>query len=149
MNNPDNKIPQANESLGEYIRRLRTNMGLSQQEMAEKAKLHVQSVGKIESGKTTRLNGKTKTGLARVLGIAEEYLEAVCRGVPVVEAQKIKMCPSCWSPSSDAEVIWLDRRSKYCFLCGGLLRDRCPHCGEAILSLKFRFCPYCGASYKQ
>jgi transcriptional regulator with XRE-family HTH domain len=149
MSNPEDKIPQANESLGDYIRRLRTNLGLSQQEMAEKADIHVQSVGKIESGKTTRLNSKTKVGLVRVLGIAQEYLDAVCRGVPVVEVQKIKMCPKCWTPNSDAEIIWLDRRSKYCFLCGGLLRDRCGSCGEAILSLKFRFCPYCGASYKQ
>ncbi|WP_228059576.1 hypothetical protein [Plectonema radiosum] len=29
------------------------------------------------------------------------------------------------------------------------MRDRCVSCNEPIMSLKFRFCPYCGQSYKQ
>jgi transcriptional regulator with XRE-family HTH domain len=38
------------EKLGERIRKLRTKAGLSQEELAEKAKLDLTSVSEIESG---------------------------------------------------------------------------------------------------
>ena len=44
--------------------------------------------------------------------------------------------------------MWTDLRSKYCFACGTGLRNRCISCNEPIMSLKFKFCPYCGANYK-
>ena len=141
-------LPQNGESLAEYLRRVRTSLKLSQGEMAQKASLHIQSLGKIESGKTNRLSSKTKSGLARVLGIPEDYLDAVCRGVSVTEVQQLKICPKCWTPGTEAESIWLDRWSKYCFICGTALRERCTRCNEGIMSLKFRFCPYCGQPYK-
>ena len=122
---------------------------MSQGEMARKAGIHTQSLGKIESGKTTRLSAKTKAGLSRVLGMSKDTLDAVCRGVPIIEVQDLKICPQCWRPGTKADPVWLDSRSKYCFRCGTLLRDRCNRCGEPIPSLKFRFCGYCGQSYKE
>jgi len=144
----DEHLPKNGESLAEYLRRVRAGLKLSQGEMAKKAGVHIQSLGKIESGKTTRLSSKTKSGLARVLGIPEDYLDAVCRGVPLTEVQALKICPKCWTPGTEAESIWLDRRSKYCFICGSSLGDRCSSCHEPILSLKFKFCPHCGQPYK-
>ncbi len=142
-------LPQNGESLAEYLRRVRTSLKLSQGEMARKAGIHIQSLGKIELGKTTRLSRKTKSGLARVLGISEDYLDAVCRGVPVTEGKQLKICPKCWTPGTEADPVWLDRRSKYCFICGTPLRDRCSRCHEPIPSLKFRFCGYCGQPYQE
>ncbi len=43
------------------------------------AGIHLQSVGQLERGKTTKLNQKTKTGLARALSIPTEYLEPTVR----------------------------------------------------------------------
>ncbi|MGB5974025.1 MAG: zinc ribbon domain-containing protein [Nodosilinea sp.] len=39
-------------------------------------------------------------------------------------------------------------RSKHCFACGSELQDSCSGCHKPIDSLKFRFCLYCGKSYK-
>lgn len=146
--NENNKLPQSGESLAAYVRRVRTELSMSQALLAQKAGIHLQSIGKIEKGLTTRLNSKSKAGLVRVLQIPEEYLEAVCKGVPVTAVQQLKICPNCWTPGSEAEPMWLHLRSKYCFACGTALRDRCGSCNEPILSLKFRFCPLCGTSYK-
>lgn len=66
---------------------------MSQAELARKAGIHLQSVGKIEKGLTTRLNSKSLTGLSRALQIREEYLEAVCRGVPVAAVQQLENLP--------------------------------------------------------
>lgn len=142
------KLPIDGETLAQYVRRVRTSLKNSQGEMAAKAGIHIQSLGKIESGKTTRLNTKTKAGLSKGLGIPENYLDAVCRGRSMTQVIALKICPHCWKPGTEAEPIWLELRSKYCFLCGTLLRDRCTRCSEPIISLKFRFCPYCGQPYK-
>lgn len=142
------KLPAQGEKLTEYVRRVRTALGMSQAELAQKAGIHLQSVGKIEKGLTTRLNSKSLTGLSRALQISEEYLEAVCRGVPVAAVQQLKICPNCWIPGTQAELMWLNPRSLFCFACGTQLRDRCASCNEPIVSIKFRFCPYCGSSYK-
>ncbi len=140
--------PASGESLATYVRRVRIGLGLSQKELAEKAEIHPQSVGKIERGQTTRLKQKPKTGLALALEIPEEYLEAVCKGKPVDAIATLKFCPQCWVPGTLPDPIWTNPRSKYCFACGTTLCDRCSNCGEPIASLKFRFCPYCGKSYK-
>ena len=50
-----NRAPQPQESLAEYIRRVRIELGLSQRELAEGAGIHLQSVGKLERGKTSKL----------------------------------------------------------------------------------------------
>ncbi len=142
-------LPQSGESLAEYLRRVRTSLKLSQGQMAQKAGIHIQSLGKIESGKTIRLSSKTKSGLARVLGIPEDYLDALCRGVSVTEIRALKICPKCWTPGTEAEPLWLDTKAKYCFICGTLLCSRCTRCNEPIMSLKFRFCPYCGQPYQE
>ncbi|MBV9389376.1 MAG: zinc ribbon domain-containing protein [Chroococcidiopsidaceae cyanobacterium CP_BM_ER_R8_30] len=121
---------------------------MSQGELAKKAGIHLQSLGKIELGKTARLSTKTTTGLSRALQIPQEYLEAVCKGVSVASVQQMKICPHCWVPGTEAEAIWLNPRSKYCFACGMKLSARCLSCNGPILSLKFRFCPLCGVPYK-
>ncbi|WP_216595776.1 helix-turn-helix domain-containing protein [Myxosarcina sp. GI1] len=142
-------LPHSGETLAQYLRRRRIGLKMSQEQMAQKIGIHPQSLGKIESGKTTKLSSKTKTGLSKVLKVSEDTLDAVCRGVFVTEVQYLKICPQCWIPGTEADSIWLDSRSKYCFMCGTLLRDRCLRCNELIPSLKFRFCGYCGQSYKE
>lgn len=143
-----NRAPASGETLAAYIRRVRMSLGLSQKELAEQAGIHLQSVGKIERGQTTRLNQKPKSGLAYALNIPVEYLDAVCRGVAMEAIASLRFCPNCWIPGTPPDPMWTSIRSKYCFACGSALCDRCSGCNEPITSLKFRFCPYCGKSYK-
>lgn len=141
--------PIPDESLAQYLRRLRQKQGLSQKQVVAKAGIHVQSLGKIERGRTVKLNQKTRRGLAYALNVPVEYLEAVCRGESAQGADTLKFCPHCWAPGTPPESMWLHPRSKHCFLCGMALRNRCVHCDEPITSLKHRFCPYCGTAYKR
>jgi Double zinc ribbon len=76
-------------------------------------------------------------------------LDAVVKKVPVATISALKFCPQCWTPGTTPDPMWTDLRSKYCFACATALRNRCVDCQEPILSLKFKFCPYCGAAYKQ
>lgn len=140
--------PIPGESLADYIRRLRLGLGLNQKQVAAKAGVHLQSIGKMERGKTAKLNHKTKNGLAYALGVPAEYLEAVCKGIPVEATAALKFCPNCWVPGTAPDPLWMNLRSKYCFACATELRSHCSGCNEAITSLKHRFCPYCGKAYK-
>ncbi len=140
--------PNADESLGQYLRRLRLHRGLSQADVVELAGIHLQSLGKIERGRTLKLNHKTCSGLAYALNVPKEYLESVGRGVAVDVPSALKFCPSCWTVGTAPESMWLDLRAKCCFLCGMELRHRCVGCQEPITSLKHRFCPFCGTSYQ-
>ena len=144
-----NKAPNPSENLANYIKRLRNSLDLSQQELADKAGLHLQSIGKIERGKTNRLSAKAKRGLAYALSIPTEYLTAAIKGAPVISVKTIKICPQCWSAGTEPEPIWRELRSRYCFMCGTQLRDRCPNCQEFITSFTHRFCPFCGTNYKR
>jgi DNA-binding XRE family transcriptional regulator len=141
--------PKPRETLGCYIQRVRDSLSLTQLEVSEKAGIHVQTIRKIESGATSRLNQKAKSGLAAALGIPQEYLDAVVKKVSLSVVTKLKFCPKCWTPGTTLDPMWTSLRSKYCFACGTQLRDRCLSCNEPIVSLKFRFCPHCGKSYKQ
>lgn len=141
-------LPRQAESLAEYIRRLRTQWGLSQRELAERAGIHLQSLGKIERGHTTRLNHKPKEGLARALNIPTDYLDATARGISVPAIASLKICPRCWTPGTSPDPMWTHVRAKYCFACGSGLRDRCVSCEKPITSFEFKFCPYCGKSLK-
>lgn len=140
--------PQAKESLSEYVRRLRDSSGWSQQQLAEAAGIHLQSLGKIERGQTLSLNDKTRNGLAVSLKIPVEYLLAAERGEAPALLETLKLCPHCWVPGHSPDPLWLNPRAKFCCLCGTQLRDRCGECGEAIASFKHRFCPHCGKPYK-
>ncbi|BBD70497.1 XRE family transcriptional regulator [Nostoc commune NIES-4072] len=140
--------PQPQETLSQYVKRIRTSLSLSQNDLATKAGIHLQSLGKIERGMTTKLNSKSQRGLARALQVPSEYLDAVIRGVPMSATDVLKFCPDCWTPGTTLEEIWLLPRSQFCFLCGTALRNSCAKCNEPITSLKFRFCPYCGFPYK-
>jgi transcriptional regulator with XRE-family HTH domain len=148
QNNTSN-APNPAENLSDYVRRIRTNLEMSQQELADKAGLHLQSIGKIERGKTNKLNAKAKRGLAYALSIPIEYLDAVVKGAPVVAIKSLKICPNCWSAGTEPEAMWTEVRSHYCFICGTELRDRCPNCQTPISSYTHRFCPFCGTNYKQ
>ncbi|MBW4692631.1 MAG: helix-turn-helix domain-containing protein [Lyngbya sp. HA4199-MV5] len=143
-----NAAPDPQESLADYVRRVRTALGLSQKELAERAGIHLQSVGKIERGQTTRLKQQPKSGLAHALNIPVDYLDAVCRGVAVEAGATLKFCPHCWVPGTIPDAMWANMRAQYCYLCGSLLRDRCTGCEQPIESLRFRFCPHCGKPYK-
>lgn len=142
------QAPKPDESLGKYVHRQRRRLGFTQKEVAAKAGIHTQSLGKLERGQTAQLNHKTKQGLAYALQIPVEYLEAVCRGTPVNPSQDLKFCPQCWTPGAPPDPLWLHLRAKYCFACGALLRNQCVNCHQPITSLKHRFCPYCGTPYK-
>lgn len=141
--------PQAGESLGDYVGRLRVKLGLSQKEVAIKAGIHPQSYGKLERNKTSTINRKTKQGLGAALQIPTDYLDAVCRGTLVSPNQGIRFCPQCWQPGTPPDSIWLHSRAQYCYVCGTQLRERCVSCDEQITSLKHRFCPYCGTPYQE
>ena len=80
--------------------------------------------------------------------VLAEYLDAAIKGISVAAVQQLKICPSCWTPSFQAELMWLNPRSKYCFSCGTQLCDRTSQCNELITSIKFRFCPFGGNTYK-
>ena len=141
--------PLPQESLALYVKRIRTSLGISQTELALKAGIHLQSLGKIERAMTTKLNSKSQRGLAYALQIPSEYLDAAVRGTPIGASDSLKFCPHCWQPGTPPEEIWLLVRSQCCFLCGTRLRNSCANCNEPITSLKFRFCPYCGKTYKE
>ena len=141
--------PKPSEPLGRYIQRVRDSNSLTQLELSIKAGIHVQTIRKIESGTTSRLSQKGKSGLAAALGIPQEYLDAVVKQTPVSTYCALKFCPRCWTPGTTLDPMWTSLRSKYCFACGTTLRSRCGSCNEPIMSLKFKFCPYCGESYKQ
>jgi DNA-binding XRE family transcriptional regulator len=141
--------PHPHESLGEYVKRMRISHSLSQNQLADKASIHLQSQGLIERGKTTKLNQKTIRGLAYALQIPTEYLDAVIKRIPISASKSLKFCPHCWTPGTPPEDMWTNVRAKCCFLCGTRLRNSCVNCHEPITSLKFRFCPYCGFSFKK
>lgn len=140
--------PGPQESLQGYVRRLRTQRQLSQEQLSQAAGVHRQTIGKIENGATQRLNHRARSGLALALAIPVEYLDAVCQGTIVVPMAQLKFCPRCWIPGSTPDPMWTDLRSHYCFACGTALVSRCQQCQEPIISLKFRFCPHCGKAYK-
>jgi transcriptional regulator with XRE-family HTH domain len=119
------KAPQPDETLDNYIRRLRKEAQISQQQLATAAGIHLQSLGKLERGKTSKLNQKTKTGLAAALSIPIEYLEAICSGLPVSHIETRKFCPQCWIPGTEPDSVWTLYRAKYCLLCGTVLRTHC------------------------
>lgn len=141
--------PQPQESLENYIKRLRTRLSMSQQQLATAAGIHGQSLGKLERGKTLRLNQKTKKGLAIALNIPEEYLDAVVCGLPVEGVQKKQYCPRCWKGGTNPDPAWTLPRAKHCLLCGTQLRCSCMSCHEPIASFKHKFCPHCGTPYAQ
>ena len=141
-------LPQEQETLASFVQRVRASLGLSQQEVALKAGIHLQSLGKIERGLTSRLNYKTLNGLALALQTPVEYLDAVSKGLPVAVTTELKFCLHCWTPGTAPNPLWTHVRAKFCCFCGFQLINRCPSCSEPISSMKFRFCPFCGCSYK-
>ncbi|MEG3438712.1 helix-turn-helix domain-containing protein [Pannus brasiliensis CCIBt3594] len=145
MDMPDlDKAPRPEESLGNYLRRVRKAMNLTQEEVASAGGLHKQTLLKIEAGKSSKLSKKTRQGLVYALKIPEEYLNAFRENAEALPIPRtLKICPKCWQVGTRPETQWLDLRSKYCFLCGGGLRDRCD-CGQTIADWRYAFCPYCG-----
>jgi DNA-binding XRE family transcriptional regulator len=143
------KSPQQEETLGSYIKRLRLELKMSQNDLSKSAGIHLHSLGKIERGITTRLNDKTRRLIARALSIPTEYLEAVCKREKISPyASCIKFCPRCWVPGTPTEPIWDDVRSKHCFICGFELMSYCLKCGRSVTSNQHSYCPYCGFYYK-
>lgn len=140
--------PQQGECLAAYVKRIRDANKMTQSDVATRAGIHLHSLGKIERGITTRLNIKTRRGLAIALSIPEEYLESVCKGETVETTTHISFCPQCWQPGTPTDPIWNDPRAKFCFICGTALRSRCTNCGYFITSFKYVFCPICGFAYK-
>lgn len=135
--------------LAKYCKARREELGYSQGKLSELAGIkNLDTIGRIERGKTTRLSSKTRSGLAKVFGVSEDYLNALIAGRSPVELKTLQICPRCWQPGNNPEEAWLDPRAKYCFICGGNLLDRCGNCGEPFSDIKHRFCPFCGTSYK-
>lgn len=141
--------PLPQETVGDYIKRLRVELKMSQNQLANAAGIHLHSLGKIERGITTRLSYKTRRGLARALSIPSEYLEAICNGSHLPQPFTcIKFCPQCWTPGKPTEPIWNDIRSLHCFMCGYELISHCLKCGKSVTTFKHCYCPYCGFYYK-
>lgn len=143
------KVPQPGDTLAQYICRARKDAKLSQQQLAKKAGIHLQSLGKLERGKTNRINQTTKAGLATALSIPIEYLDAVCTGTPVNLVETQKFCPHCWNPGSEPDPTWTLYRANYCYICGNGLRSTCSNCSQPLASFTHKFCPLCGSPYKQ
>lgn len=143
------KVPQTGEPLAQYICRMRKDAKLSQQQLADLAGIHLQSLGKLERGKTHRINQKTLAGLATALSIPIEYLDAVCFGKPVSLVETKKFCPDCWTPDSEPDPTWTLHRANYCLICGSSLRSTCSKCSQPLASFTHKFCPLCGSPYKQ
>ena len=142
------KIPRPQESLAEYLVRIRKSYGMTQFELADAAGVHSRSIGKIERGITTKLNRKTLHGLAIALAVPQEYLSAVNKGEEVKQVDRVKFCPQCWTPGQAADPMWGNVRAKFCYLCGAQLRATCANCEYLVVSLKYKFCPMCGKPYK-
>ena len=146
--NETEKLPKPSETLDDYIKRLRLSLHLSQQELAVRAGIHLQSLGKLERGTRQRLNHKTKVGLASALDIPSEYLEALSQGRPIEALEIKKFCPKCWIPGTSPDTTWTLHRANYCLICGTNLHPACTGCGEIFTSYKHKFCPNCGTAYK-
>ncbi|QCS48007.1 helix-turn-helix domain-containing protein (plasmid) [Picosynechococcus sp. PCC 11901] len=143
------KTPLPNESIAHYLQRVRRLLGLSQKEVAAKAQIHVQSLGKIERVQTGTIHDKTLNGLAYALQIPVDHLDSLQRGVAISDASTFRFCPQCWTPGTPPEPLWMHQRARFCFECGSVLRSRCHSCQEPITSLRHRFCPLCGTPYKE
>lgn len=141
------KAPKPHESIADYLQRLRMSLGLSQKDVAAKARIHVQSLGKIERGLTQTLHHKTLQGLAYALQVPIEYLEALQQRLAVELSSTLRVCPKCWTPGTPPEDLWRHERARFCFECGSPLQDSCFNCQEPISSLRHRFCPLCGTPY--
>ena len=61
-------------TIGERIRKRRQELGLSQQELADKAGVNRPTISELESGKQLGLTVDTAKRLARVLGVGIDYL---------------------------------------------------------------------------
>ncbi len=143
------KADKSGSNLANYCESRRKELNLSQEKLAKLAGIkNQQTIGRIERNQTTRVSSKTKSGLAKVFGITEEYLDELILGRDPRELETLKICPNCWQPGTIPENAWLDIRAKYCFLCGGSLIDRCSKCGNKIGDFKHHFCPFCGQPYK-
>lgn len=140
--------PHPQESLKDYVCRLRQQQNWTQAQLATAAGVHRQTIGKIEKGQTQRLNQRARNGLAFALSIPAEYLDALSQGQPVTPVSSVKFCPQCWRPGQTPDPMWTDLRSHFCFACGTRLISQCAQCQQPILSLQFRFCPYCGKAYQ-
>jgi len=61
-------------TIGERIRKRRQKLGLSQQELADKAGVRRPAISELESDKQLGLTVDTAKRLARVLGVGIDYL---------------------------------------------------------------------------
>ena len=99
--------PKPEESLGQYVQRQRRRLRLTQKEIANKAGIHPQSLGKLERGQTNQLNRKTCQGLTYALQVPAEYLEAISKGMPIETTQALNIYPHCWTPGTPPDPMWL------------------------------------------
>lgn len=138
--------PQPQESLDHYIKRLRTQLKMSQQQLSSTAGIHLQSLGKLERGQTTRLNQKRKR-----FSHCSEYPRRIPRCRRLWTANRSctekQYCPGCWKGGTNPDPAWALPRAKYCLLCGTQLLRHCISCLEPITSFQHKFCPHCGTPY--
>jgi DNA-binding XRE family transcriptional regulator len=92
--------PKPSEPLGQYIQRVRDSIGLTQLELTIRVGIHIQTIRKVESGATSRLSQKYRSGLAAALCIPQEYLDAVVKQIPLEKVTAVKYCPQCWIPGT-------------------------------------------------
>ena len=146
---PEELLPKG-ELLSEYIRRIRELRGLSKSALAERTRIHVTSIQRLENGQTgiKKMRKDVQERLSTALQIPVEYIRAALKGEAVEVSQSNKVCLTCWTPGTAPDMRWSFSDAKFCLRCASALTDKCIYCSEPIL-LKGRFCHKCGKEYKK
>ena len=133
-------------SFGEFVRRERLKRGLSQKELAERAKVSYVSVSRIERSETGTVGMKKSliAGLADGLGLPVEVLKKAIHGENIAW-DLVRICQRCWVPGTAPDDRWKGIDAHFCFRCANPISATC-NCGEPIL-LHGKFCPECGVAY--
>jgi len=142
------------------LREKRLEMGLSQQELAERAGVRQSAISGFErrGSEAQALSAENIRQLADVLGLAVDDAQVVAR--PRAARLALFFCPNSDCPSALAYPVGgrtlyrprfiraeADQRL-YCPDCGEICESRCPGCRAAVSErLRGAFCPECGGRY--
>jgi transcriptional regulator with XRE-family HTH domain/tetratricopeptide (TPR) repeat protein len=89
---------EPSQRFGMVLRQLRTNVGLSQEDLAEHAGLSVRAIGNLERGRTSRPFGRTIRLLADALGggqdVLSELLAAASGASPDAPRADLRLVPA-------------------------------------------------------
>jgi transcriptional regulator with XRE-family HTH domain len=158
------EIKHTNQKFREFIRERRKELGLTQAELAKRARIGQPYVSKIESGVIRLPSTFTIESLAKALEMDIEELE--WETLPIPDDGKVGYCRNLRCPGSNfaenSHVIIRDNRIDYsqwqpyktlleddegriefCAHCGNKLLTECQNCGRKLKQF-YRYCPGCG-----